>query len=84
MERGYGRLAADDTTGSLCGVLSLDLPGTRRMAEAARVKARMALTLGDCFAIATAAARVLVLLAGDPEILGLTELPCDVEDLRTA
>jgi predicted nucleic acid-binding protein len=82
VERDHGRLAADDTLGSLRGVLSLDLPGTARMIEAARLKARAAIALGDCFAIATAAAHGLVLLTGDPEIIDLTDLPCEVEDLR--
>jgi PIN domain nuclease of toxin-antitoxin system len=82
VERDHGRLAADDTLGSLRGVLSLDLPGTVRMIEAARLKARTAIALGDCFAIATAAAHDLVLLTGDPEIIDLSDLPCEVEDLR--
>jgi PIN domain nuclease of toxin-antitoxin system len=82
VERDHGRLAADDTLAQLRGALSLDLPGTARMIEAARLKARAAIALGDCFAIATAAAHDLVLLTGDPEILELTASPCATEDLR--
>jgi predicted nucleic acid-binding protein len=80
--RDHGRLAADDTLAQLRGVLSLDLPGTARMIEAARLKARAAIALGDCFAVATAAAHGAVLLTGDPEILELTGSPCATEDLR--
>jgi predicted nucleic acid-binding protein len=82
VERDHGRLAADDTLAQLRGVLSLDLPGTARMVEAARLKARAAIALGDCFAVATAAAHGAVLLTGDPEILKLTGSPCATEDLR--
>jgi len=83
IERDHGRLAADDTLAQLRGVLSLDLPGTARMLEAARLKARAAIALGDCFAVTTAAARGMVLLTGDPEILELDDPPCDLEDLRS-
>lgn len=82
VERDHGRLAADDTLAQLRGVLSLDLPGTARMVEAARLKARAAIALGDCFAVATAAAHGAVLLTGDPEILELAASPCATEDLR--
>jgi predicted nucleic acid-binding protein len=82
VERDHGRLAADDTLSSLRAALSLDLPGTARMIEAARLKARASIALGDCFAVMTAAAHGLVLLTGDPEILRLDEPPCETEDLR--
>lgn len=82
VERDHGRLAADDTLSSLRSVLSLDLPGTARMIEAARLKARAPIALGDCFAVVTAAAHELVLLTGDPEILDLHDSPCEIEDLR--
>ena len=82
VERDHGRIAADDTLGQLRGALSLDLPGTARMIEAARLKARAAIALGDCFAVATATAHGLVLLTGDPEILELEDPPCATEDLR--
>jgi len=52
------------------------------MLEAARLKAQLPIALGDCFALATAAAHGLTLLTGDPEIIGLQDPPCEVEDLR--
>lgn len=82
VERDHGREEADDVLASLRATLSLDLPGTARMVEVARLKASASIALGDCFAIATAAAHDLVLLTGDPEIIELPERPCDVEDLR--
>jgi predicted nucleic acid-binding protein len=82
VERDHGRIVADETLTQLRAVLSLDLPGTARMIEAARLKARAAIALGDCFAVATAAAHGLVLLTGDPEILKLDDSPCRTEDLR--
>jgi len=39
--------------------------------------------LADCFAAATAAAHGAVLLTGDPELLELSDPPCQLEDLRT-
>jgi uncharacterized protein with PIN domain len=82
VERDHGRAAADEILSSLRASLAPDLPGTARMIEVARLKARAAIALGDCFAVVTAAAHGLVLLTGDPEILGLTDSPCRVEDLR--
>jgi uncharacterized protein with PIN domain len=84
LERDHGRRAADDVLAELRIALDLDLPGTARMVETARLKARLPIALGDCFAIATAAAHQLPLLTGDPEILGRKDLPCEVEDLRGA
>jgi uncharacterized protein with PIN domain len=54
VERDHGREAADDTIASLRATLAPDLPGTARMIQAARLKARAAIALGDCFAVATA------------------------------
>jgi PIN domain nuclease of toxin-antitoxin system len=82
VERDHGRTAADETLADLRAVVVAELPGTARMIEAARLKARAAIALGDCFAIATAAARSMVLLTGDPEIIDLPDRPCDIEDLR--
>ncbi|MEO7354199.1 MAG: type II toxin-antitoxin system VapC family toxin [Gemmatimonadales bacterium] len=84
VERDHGRAAADETLRQLRAALAPDLPGTARMIEAARLKARAAIALGDCFAVATAAAHGLALLTGDPEILNLDDRPCEVEDLRRA
>jgi len=82
VERDHGRLAAEDVMTALRASLSPDLPGTARMIEVARLKARAPIALGDCFAVVTAAAHGLVLLTGDPEILDLKESPCRSEDLR--
>jgi uncharacterized protein with PIN domain len=82
IERRHGREEADRALADIRGVLDLDLPGPALMIETARVKAAMPIALGDCFAVATATARGLPLLTGDPEILDRAGLPCAVEDLR--
>ena len=74
---------ADEALSDLRAVLAPDLPGTARMLEVARLKARAPIALGDCFAVATAAAHDLLLLTGDPEIIDLADPPCRVEDLRS-
>ncbi|HWF26574.1 MAG TPA: PIN domain-containing protein [Solirubrobacteraceae bacterium] len=84
VERDHGRDAADETLSSLRAALAPDLPGTARMVEAARLKARAPIALGDCFAAVTAAAHGLTLLTGDPELLALMDPPCVLEDLRVA
>jgi predicted nucleic acid-binding protein len=43
---------------------------------------RASVALRDCFTATTAAARGLVLLTGDPELLELTDPPRALEDLR--
>jgi PIN domain nuclease of toxin-antitoxin system len=80
VERDHGRETADETLADLRAALSLDLPGTARMIEAARLKARASVALGDCFAVVTAAAHDCVLLTGDPEIIELSDGPCQIED----
>jgi PIN domain nuclease of toxin-antitoxin system len=82
VERDHGRAEADATLADVRAVVAADMPGSGRMIEAARLKARMALALGDCFALATAAAHGVRLLTGDPGILDHPDLPCEVEDLR--
>lgn len=81
-ERDHGRSLADETLTDLRAKLLPDVPGPARMIEAARIKAQTPIALADCFALATAAAYGLTLLTGDPEILGLADPPCQVEDLR--
>jgi uncharacterized protein with PIN domain len=81
--RDHGRSEADEVLAGLRKSFELDLPGTARMIETARLKANIPIALGDCFAIATAGARNLTLLTGDPEILD-RDLPCSVEDLRSS
>jgi PIN domain nuclease of toxin-antitoxin system len=80
--RDQGRTAADETLRDLRAAFALDLPGTARMIEVARLKARATVALGDCFAVTTAAAHDLLLLTGNPEIIDLADCPCQVEDLR--
>jgi predicted nucleic acid-binding protein len=80
--RDQGQAAADETLRDLRATLTADLPGTARMLEVARLKARAPIALGDCFAVTTAAAHDLTLLTGDPEIIDLVDRPCQVEDLR--
>jgi uncharacterized protein with PIN domain len=81
VERDHGRSEADEVLAGLRKTFELDLPGTTLMIETARLKAGAPIALGDCFAIATACARSLTLLTGDPEILE-RDMPCPVEDLR--
>lgn len=81
VERDHGPSEADEVLAGLRKTFELDLPGTTLMIETARLKARFPIALGDCFAIATACARNLTLLTGDPEILD-RDMPCTVEDLR--
>lgn len=82
LERDRGPDVADETLAALRASLAPDLPGTARMIEAGRLKARNPIELAGCFAAVTAAAHSLVLLTGDPELLELTDAPCALEDLR--
>lgn len=83
IDRDHGRQAADETLAALRSAIELELPGVARMVQTAQLKSRLAIALGDCFAIATATARKLPLLTGNPEIVELPDPPCVVEDLRT-
>jgi predicted nucleic acid-binding protein len=82
IRRDHGADAADETLAALRRRLSPDLPGTARMIEAARLKARAPIALADCFAATTAAARGLILLTGDPELVEMHDPPCAIKDLR--
>jgi predicted nucleic acid-binding protein len=84
VERLHGRAEAEAAMAAVRRSFTLDLPGPARMIEAARLKAVYPIALGDCFAIATAAAHGLPLLTGDPEILDQISAPCVVEDLRSS
>ncbi len=84
VERDHGRDRADETLTELRATLSPDLPGTARMIDAAWLKARASIAVADCFAATTAAAHVLTLLTGDPELLELADPPCRLEDLRAS
>src|ERR1700722_2654892 len=61
LERDHGRARADEELSELRAALAPDLPGTARMIEAARLKARASIALANCFAAATAAAHGLTL-----------------------
>ena len=82
IERQHGRAEADSSLAELRDVLDVTLPGVTQMVDVARLKARLAISLAACFAIANAAALGAALLTGDPEILDAPDLPCTVEDLR--
>jgi predicted nucleic acid-binding protein len=84
IERDHARETADEILSSLRVSLRAELPGTVRMIEAARLKARAPIALADCFAAVTAAAHGLTLLTGDPELLSLADSPCALEDLRAS
>ena len=61
--------------------LTMDLPTTARVLEAAHLKARYPMAYADAFAVATAIAHRATLLTGDPEIIdGDTAWP--IVDLR--
>jgi predicted nucleic acid-binding protein len=62
--------------------LVMDSPSSRRVLEAAHLKANHPMAYADAFALATAIAHEATLLTGDPEILeGDDQWP--VEDLRS-
>lgn len=82
LEREAGEKRAVETVNELRMALDLELPTERRILEAARFKAKNPIALADCFAISTAADNGAVLYTGDPEILKIKDLPCDVRDLR--
>lgn len=82
LEREDGERRAVETVNELRMALDLELPTERRILEAARIKANNAIALADCFAISTAADNGAVLYTGDPEILKIKQLPCEVRDLR--
>ena len=81
LERRHGRDAADRILGWLRSELTPDLPGTARMLAVGRLKAANAIALGECLALATATAHAARLVTGDPEIIGLRDPPCEIEDL---
>lgn len=65
------------------GKVDAELPGVERMRAVARLKAEHPIALGDCFAVATAAAASATLVTGDPEIVDrAAELPCEIMDAR--
>lgn len=82
VERAIGDRHATQVVNKLRSLLDCELPTERRIIEASRIKAAHPIALADCFAISTAADNGAVLFTGDPEIVGIEGLPCDVRDLR--
>lgn len=83
IDRDHGETRAVETVNEMRFALDLELPTERRILEAARLKAKNSIAFADCFAIFCAADNDAVLYTGDPEILGLKALPCEVRDLRS-
>jgi predicted nucleic acid-binding protein len=84
IERDHGRETADEILRSLRASLRPELPGTVRVIHATRLKAHAPIAPSDCFAAETAAAHGLTLLTGDPELLGLADPPCVLEESRAS
>lgn len=82
VERAIGDRRATQVVNKLRSLLDCELPTERRIIEASRIKAAHPIALADCFAISTAADNGAVLFTGDPEIVGIEGLPCEVRDLR--
>ena len=78
--RSAGLDRAEETVAQLRRHVTLDQATPERVIAAARLKAGAATAYADAFAIATASARGVTLLTGDPEILASGG--CRVEDLR--
>ncbi len=79
--RAAGEPQARDVVRDLRRRLTLDLPSTDRVLQAATIKAGHALAYADAFAVATAIAHRAILLTGDPEILA-ADPSWPVEDVR--
>jgi ribonuclease VapC len=83
VHRRAGAAVARRHVGELRGSLTLDLPTSTRVLEAAAIKAEHAVSYADAFAVATALAHDAVLLTGDAEILE-GDPAWQTEDLRSA
>ena len=82
VERAAGTDRARAVVSELRRILHLDLPGERRVLEAAAIKSRHAMAFADAFAVATSIAHRARLLTGDPEILHAGEPDWQLVDLR--
>lgn len=80
--RDQGLDAATAVINKLRVAFDCELPTERRIIEAALIKAVHPIALADCFAISTAADNDAALFTGDPEIIDIEALPCEVRDLR--
>ena len=83
LERRHGAGEAAVVISRLRAALALDDVTPDRVLGAAHIKAAHPIAFADCFAAATAAARDVILLTGDPELLD-RDVGCRVRDLRAA
>lgn len=82
--RDQGLDAATVVISKLRVAFDCELPTERRIVEAALLKAKHPIALADCFAISTAADSDATLFTGDPEIIAIDDLPCEIRDLRAS
>lgn len=82
LHRDHGQEDADTAVRELTALCRMDIATPDRTLQAARIKAAHAIALADCFAAATAAARGVALLTGDPELIDARGLGCEVVDIR--
>lgn len=82
VRRLHGHEEAESVVRDLRPRLDLDLPDAERVLEAATIKADHTMAYADAFAAATALARQVPLLTGDPELL-LPSARWKYEDLRS-
>ncbi len=82
LDREKGEKVAVAVANKMRVAVDLELPTERRIIEAAKIKAKNAIAMADCFAISCAADNDAILYTGDPEILSIRDLPCEVRDLR--
>jgi predicted nucleic acid-binding protein len=81
--RDHGKDEANRVLDELRPRITEHLPGVSAMRAAANLKAEHPMALADCFAVALATSEDAVLITGDPEIINrVSELPCEVRDLR--
>lgn len=82
VQRALGDRHATRVINKMRHLFVCELPTEGRIIEASRIKAEHPIALADCFAISTAADHGAVLYTGDPEILAIRDLPCEIRDLR--
>jgi predicted nucleic acid-binding protein len=82
LERRHGAGEAVLVVRRLRAAVALDDVSAERVLAAAHIKAEHPIAFADCFAAATAAARDVTLLTGDPELLE-RDVGCRTRDLRT-
>jgi predicted nucleic acid-binding protein len=83
VERRHGAGEAALVVRRLRAAVALDDVTAERVLAAVQIKAHHPIAFADCFAAATAIARDVTLLTGDPELLE-RDVGCPTRDLRTA